>query len=121
MALPKPSGAVRCLKSTGARQSAIFQVFCRVKPGVSARREGIVAVTDECVEINVTNQPVDGGANIGIEKILAKALSLPRSDVKILKGLQSREKTFQINIWTTATPEEKLNFIRKMLMGNVMR
>jgi uncharacterized protein YggU (UPF0235/DUF167 family) len=121
MALPKPSGAVRYLKSTGARQTAMFQVFCRVKPGVSAGREGIVAVTDECVEINVTNRPIDGGANTGVEKMLARALSLPRTHVKILKGLQSREKTFQITIWAKATPEEKLVFIRNTLMGNVMR
>jgi uncharacterized protein YggU (UPF0235/DUF167 family) len=120
MALPIRS-AVRFLKSAGTGRSAMLQVFCRVRPGVNATREGIAAVTDECIEVNVAKQAHAGEANTGVQKVLARALGLPKSDVKILKGFTSREKTFQVTVWTTATPEAKLEWIRKTLEQNVMR
>jgi uncharacterized protein YggU (UPF0235/DUF167 family) len=120
MPLPGATGAVRWLKTTGARQTAMCQVFCYVKPGVAREREGIVAVSNECVHINVSNPPLNHGANIGVEKILAKALSLPRSNVLIIKGLTSPFKTVKISIWTKASPEDKLKFVQTQLENSVM-
>jgi uncharacterized protein YggU (UPF0235/DUF167 family) len=117
---PGATSAVRWLKTTGAKQSAMCQVFCHVKPGVAPKREGISAVSSECVHINVSNPPLDHGANIGVEKVLAKALSLPRSDVQIIKGLTSPFKTVKISIWSKALPEEKVNFVRTQLENSVM-
>jgi uncharacterized protein YggU (UPF0235/DUF167 family) len=96
------------------------QVFCRVKPGVAWEREGISAVSDECVHINVSNPPLDHGANVGVEKVLAKALSLPRTNIQIIKGLTSPYKTVKIAIWSKASPEEKVNFVRTQLENGVI-
>jgi uncharacterized protein YggU (UPF0235/DUF167 family) len=112
--------AIRWLASNGSGRTARVLVSCRVKPGVSAAQEGIAAVTDECVEVGVTNQARDGSANKGVIAVIAKALGMPRTDVTLWKGHKSREKVIAVNIQAKGTPEDKLIFVRSVLQGNVL-
>jgi uncharacterized protein (TIGR00251 family) len=77
---------------------ATFQLLCHVKPGVSARREGIVPVSDQVIEVRLAAQAKDGEANKAVREIIADALRVPNSDVNIIKGMESREKIISINI-----------------------
>jgi uncharacterized protein (TIGR00251 family) len=60
------------------------------KPGIGGWREG--ADGREELEIRVAEAPADGAANAAIEKLVAKALGLSRSEVTIISGHSSRHK-----------------------------
>ncbi|HWI76361.1 MAG TPA: DUF167 domain-containing protein [Sphingomicrobium sp.] len=60
------------------------------KPGIGGWREG--ADGREELEIRVAEAPADGAANTAIEKLVAKALGLSRSEVTIISGHSSRHK-----------------------------
>lgn len=60
------------------------------KPGTGGWRAG--ADGREELEIRVSEAPADGAANSAIEKLLAKALGLSRSQVTIISGHSSRHK-----------------------------
>ncbi|KAI1192548.1 DUF167-domain-containing protein [Nemania serpens] len=75
----------------------ILQLRCRVRPGASKVREGVVAVTDETIELCVSAQPQDGKANAAVLEVLSKALGIPKSDLRITHGLKSKEKTVSVS------------------------
>ncbi|MFN8221320.1 MAG: DUF167 domain-containing protein [Fimbriimonadales bacterium] len=50
----------------------------------------------ETVKVWVTAPPVDGAANDAVRELLAKALGVPKSQLDLIRGQTSREKTFRI-------------------------
>jgi uncharacterized protein len=65
------------------------------QPG--ARKAGILGEHAGALKVAVTAPPEDGRANKALVELLAKALSLKRSQVQLLSGEKSREKRFLIN------------------------
>lgn len=55
----------------------ILQLRCRVRPGASKTREGVVAITDETIELCVSAQPQDGKANGAVLEVLSKVSERP--------------------------------------------
>jgi hypothetical protein len=62
----------------------ILQLHCHVRPGASKVREGVVAITDEAIELCVSARAQDGKANKGVLQVLSEVskyishyLSLP--------------------------------------------
>lgn len=113
------SSAIRFVAA--AKQPAVGTLVlqCRVKPGASKVREGIVAVTDDAVEICVAAQARDGEANRAVVHVLSqvstsffagylqryrrsrrfltyKILEVPKSSVRITRGAQSRDKVLSV-------------------------
>ncbi|ETS73786.1 hypothetical protein PFICI_14732 [Pestalotiopsis fici W106-1] len=74
-----------------------IHIHCRVKPGVNKNREGVSAVTDDAVELNVAAPPRDGEANKAVIKVMSEALNVAKSDLSITAGHKSRDKTIEIN------------------------
>ncbi|KAL1851148.1 hypothetical protein Plec18167_001918 [Paecilomyces lecythidis] len=74
-----------------------LQISCHVKPNASARREGVLAVGPETVDIAVAAVPRDGEANTAVSKVFADIFSVSKSDVAVIRGHKSREKTLSIN------------------------
>lgn len=71
------------------------QIAIRVTPksaksGIAGWRVG--ADGREELEVRVAEAPADGAANAAVEKLLAKALGLSRSQVTIISGHSSRHK-----------------------------
>lgn len=66
----------------------------KVTPG--ARSEG-VSIAEERLLIKVRAQPADGKANDAVLKLLAKALQIPTSRLRMLRGATGREKLFEIS------------------------
>jgi uncharacterized protein YggU (UPF0235/DUF167 family) len=59
------------------------------KPRPDRREEGQIRVY-------VTTVPEDGKANAAVQKILAKALGIPKSRLTLIRGQTSRDKVFRI-------------------------
>lgn len=72
--------------------------FCTLSIHLKPRskREGIVSVSDERIEIAVHAPPVGGKANDAMIGLLADALDVPKSAVELLRGATSRCKIVRI-------------------------
>jgi uncharacterized protein (TIGR00251 family) len=67
----------------------------RVKPG--ARRACLEGEHGGALRVAVTAPPEKGKANDDVVKLLAGALGLPRSAVRIVAGLGSRDKSLAVD------------------------
>ena len=66
------------------------------KPGIGGWRAD--AGGREELEIRVAQAPTDGAANEAVEKLLAKALGVSRSQVTITSGHLSRHKRVEVSL-----------------------
>ncbi|KAF1949308.1 hypothetical protein CC80DRAFT_497624 [Byssothecium circinans] len=116
--------AIRLVTAKGRQAPISIQLLCRVKPGVSANRQGIAAVSEDAIELCVAARARDGEANRAVRAVIAEALKVPKSDVEVVKGFKSREKTVSINsisVDKDKTPEEEIELIRIILQESVTR
>jgi uncharacterized protein (TIGR00251 family) len=64
----------------------------RVSPG--AKRTAIEGPYGEnAIKVKISAPPVDGKANAEVERFLAGLLGVPRSNVSVIRGASSRDKT----------------------------
>jgi uncharacterized protein YggU (UPF0235/DUF167 family) len=84
--LPDPA-ALRALVDEQGR------LAIRVTPGV---RSEAVTISDGHVAVKVRAKPQDGAANDAVIRLVAKALGLAPSRLKMLRGATSREKLLLI-------------------------
>jgi uncharacterized protein (TIGR00251 family) len=68
-------------------------VVVRVTPKAS---RNVVMVQDGAVRVYVTCVPENGKATKAVVKLLAKTLGVSKSQVTLLRGAISRDKTFRI-------------------------
>ena len=73
--------------------SARLRVAVRVVPG--ARRSEIVAVEPQ-LRVRLAAPPVEGKANAELVRVLAKALGVRRSAVRVVAGEKSRDKVVEV-------------------------
>ncbi len=69
------------------------QIALRVTPKASRNR--ITAEGDQ-IRVYVTTVPEDGKANAAVQKLLAKALGLPKTRLRLIRGQTSRDKVFEV-------------------------
>jgi uncharacterized protein (TIGR00251 family) len=62
-----------------------------------ASRDRVGPIVGERLKVQLTAPPVDGAANDALRTLLAKALSVPRSAVTIVRGETGRKKTVRID------------------------
>jgi uncharacterized protein YggU (UPF0235/DUF167 family) len=55
----------------------ILQLRCHVRPGASKVREGVVAITDEVIELCVSAPAQDGKANKAVLQVLSEVGESP--------------------------------------------
>lgn len=87
---PQQVGTV-LVRQEGA--AASFRVHLQPR----ASREGIVGETDGVLKLRVTAPPVGGRANEACLRLLAKALDLPISRLRVTVGQHARLKTIRIS------------------------
>ena len=91
MARPKldlpPAAAVRALADGEGR------IAVRVTPG--ARSEGL-EIAEGKLLVKVRVKPEDGKANAAVAEMLALALGIATSRLRMLRGATGRDKLFQI-------------------------
>lgn len=66
----------------------------RVKPG--ARREAVGGSHGDALVVAVTAPAIEGKANEGVRKALAKAFAVRRQDVTIVTGERGRDKIIEL-------------------------
>jgi uncharacterized protein (TIGR00251 family) len=62
-----------------------------------ASKNGFAGIHDGALKLRITAPPVDGKANSMIIAILAKLLHIPKSNISLSSGQQSRRKRFKIS------------------------
>jgi len=85
----------------GIRFSAIIQPR-------SSKNE-VAGIYNEALKIRLTSPPVDGAANKACMSFVAKWLEISPSEVSIIKGLSSKNKTIEV----TGLTEKKFHEILK--------
>jgi uncharacterized protein (TIGR00251 family) len=65
----------------------------RVRLTPRAGRDEIAGWQGELLRVRVAAPPVEGEANAALERLLARALRLPRGAVRVVAGVRGREKT----------------------------
>lgn len=83
-----PGSSLLALALSEDKDGVCFGV--RVVPRASRTR--IQGLVGDCLKVSLTSPPVDGAANAALTALLAKQLGVPRSQVQITSGLQSRTK-----------------------------
>ena len=66
----------------------------RVTP--KASRNQVARDEDGALRIHVTAAPEGGKANAAVQKLLAKALGVPKSRLVLIRGETARDKLFRI-------------------------
>ena len=72
--------------------------MARLKVRVTPRgsKEEVIGWKDGVLAIKLTAPPVEGAANKACIDFLAKTLNVKRSQITLVSGEKSREKTFEI-------------------------
>ncbi len=73
-------------------------------------RTAVDGVRDGRLLLRVTAPPVDDSANHAVVETLARALTLPRSAVRIVGGGSARNKTIEITGLDAAAVRSRLGF-----------
>ncbi len=63
----------------------------------------------EFIKVKITAQPIENKANKALIEFFSKQFKIPKTNIVILKGETSKEKTILFKV----TDEEKINFILK--------
>ncbi|QSZ31141.1 hypothetical protein DSL72_000704 [Monilinia vaccinii-corymbosi] len=71
---------------------------CHVKPNCSASRVGIKPFSDTSasLEVCVSSPARDNEANEGVIEVLSRILKCPKTDLEVIRGKKSREKTIAV-------------------------
>jgi uncharacterized protein (TIGR00251 family) len=93
MMRPQDSASRASAPGPGA-EARLFRLQLKVVPKASADR--IVGWMGERLKIQVQAAPERGRANAAVVGLLAEALGLPRSSIRITAGETSPQKTVQI-------------------------
>lgn len=82
-------------------------ISVRVSPGAS--RDEITGLKEGVWQIRVKAPPVQGRANYALLQLLGKALKLKSSDLAIVRGHTSRQKTVAVSGLGEAEISERLS------------
>lgn len=66
----------------------------RVQPRAS--REAILGWREDVLRVAVTTSPVEGKANHSVTRLLARALGVASSSVRVVQGARSRDKLVRV-------------------------
>ncbi|HEX2568058.1 MAG TPA: DUF167 domain-containing protein [Polyangia bacterium] len=81
---------------TDAIRQAEDGLLLEVQVVPRASRERIGPVIGGRIKVQLTAPPVDGAANEALVALLARALDVPRRQVRIVRGERGRKKTVHV-------------------------
>jgi uncharacterized protein (TIGR00251 family) len=80
-----------------------------LQPG--AKSNEIIGFREGVLWVRVVAPPEKGRANDALIELMAKLLSLPKSDLALVRGFTSRQKVIAINGLSTEALKDKLTLI----------
>ena len=82
----------------------------RISPNASKNQ----IITDgDIIKLKITAQPIEGKANKAVVEYLSKLFKIAKSNIEIVKGDTSKEKTIFINV----SDEDKKNSVKQTILG----
>ena len=72
-----------------------------------------IILEDGFIKVKVTAQPIENKANKALIEVLSKRFKIPKSNIEILKGETSKEKTVLFKIADSAKCEEVISGLTK--------
>ena len=73
-------------------------MLIKVKIFVNTGKQEIVRKSEDVFEIKVKAKPEAGKANAETLKVLSEFFKIPETDIKLIKGRKTRNKTFNLTI-----------------------
>ena len=73
-----------------------------------ASRDAVALLADGSLAVRVTAPPVDGDANAALIKVVAKALGVAPSRVRLARGQRSRTKVLRVDGLTDSDVRARL-------------
>ena len=89
----------------------VAAVKVRVQPGAS--RSQVVGYHTDVLRLRVTAPPQDGKANEAVVSLLAETLGVPKRQVRIIRGLSSRDKLVVVDSLSADELQLRLNALSK--------
>ncbi|MDD5486060.1 MAG: DUF167 domain-containing protein [Dehalococcoidales bacterium] len=71
-----------------------YRLSLKVIP--NARVNEVTGIRDGIIQVKINASPIEGKANSELVKYLADLLEIPKSNISILRGHTSRNKTIEI-------------------------
>ena len=69
----------------------------RVRVTARASRDELAGLRDGVLHVRVSAPPVDGKANQAVCRLIAKAIGVGRTSVRVVKGERSRDKVVEVD------------------------
>jgi uncharacterized protein YggU (UPF0235/DUF167 family) len=69
-----------------------------IKVKTNSKIEGVEKSADNTYVVRTRVAPVEGQANLRVIELLAQYFKLPKSSIKIVRGLKSKNKIFEIKV-----------------------
>jgi len=69
----------------------------RVRVTARASRDELACLKDGVLHVRVSAPPVDGKANQAVTRLIAKALGVGRTSVRVVRGERSRDKVVEVD------------------------
>jgi uncharacterized protein (TIGR00251 family) len=76
-----------------------------------ASRDEICGLQGDAIKVKVTAPPIEGKANMALQRFIAKKLHLASSQVEIMAGKRSREKILKVSGISRAEVEKALGIL----------
>jgi len=73
------------------------EVFVKVYLHPKSSKNEILGPFRDGIKVKITAPPVEGKANEGLIRFLAKQWGIPASHIEVVRGHHSREKTLKIS------------------------
>lgn len=88
-------------------KNGVLHLNLKIKP--NAKQTAIVSFQEDYLKVNVHAPPVDGAANKELIRFLAETFKVPKSNVNILHGENSRIKKVALHYRSLETVTAILN------------
>lgn len=73
--------------------SDVRRINLRVIPRA---KQNTITENADGLRVHITAAPVDGAANVAVIKMLAQYFDVPKSQIKIVRGITTRDKVVEI-------------------------
>ena len=72
-----------------------------------------IILEDEFIKVKVTAQPIENKANKTLVEFISKRFKIPKTNIEILKGDTSKEKTLLLKICDTTKRQDIISALTK--------